>query len=184
MSGKTRTAAAPTTTADVPAAGIAGASPETEFACERHPEPSAIAEQVGPVTHALFRITRMNKSMIGTELRSLGLVNGQELLLLQLWERDGCSQADLGARLGVDPSTVTKMLQRLERDGWVTRAQSALDGRAVVVNLTPKGTRMKRRVVDLWAALERETVAALSHDERERLLALLRKVDAGIRERF
>jgi MarR family transcriptional regulator, organic hydroperoxide resistance regulator len=181
MSTKSR---APAAALGDPTDGAACTPAGSGFACERRPEPSAIAERVGPVTHALFRITRMNKTMIGAQLRGLGLVNGQELLLLQLWERDGCTQADLGARLGVDPSTVTKMVQRLERDGWVSRAQSALDGRAVIVSLTPKGRRMERRVIDLWAALEHETVAGLADDERDRLLALLRKAEAGLRERL
>jgi len=77
--------------------------------------------------------------MIGGALRELGLAPGQELLLMQLWDRDGCSQSDLVDRLGLDPSTVTKMLQRLERDGRVCRSRSGDDGRVTIVSLTEAG---------------------------------------------
>ena len=145
-------------------------APESVPACERWPKPSAVAEQNGPVVHALFRLSRANKTMIGGRLRGLGLANGQELLLLQLWDRDGCSQTDLVDRLGIDPSTVTKMLQRLERGGWVRRAPSRGDGRAA-------GRRLRGAVTRLWSDLEHETVKGLSADERASLLVLLHKVE-------
>jgi MarR family transcriptional regulator, organic hydroperoxide resistance regulator len=151
--------------------------------CGRHPETSAIAEKTGPVAHALFRVTRVNKTMIGAELRRLGLANGQELLLLHLWERDGCTQSDLVGRLGIDPSTVTKMLQRLERDGWVRRCHSEQDARSVLVHLTPAGRDLEARVTALWTDLENATVAPLSAQERAALLGLLRKVERGLHER-
>jgi len=152
----------------------------TEMSCDRWPKASEIAEASGPVTHAIFRLSRMNKTMIGGLLRDLGLAPGQELLLLQLWDRDGCSQTDLVGRLGLDPSTVTKMLQRLERDGWVRRAPSDGDGRVTLVTLTDKGRRLRGNVTRLWSELEQETTKMLSPTERARLLALLHKVEEGL----
>lgn len=149
-------------------------------ACEPWPKSSAVAEQTGPTVHALFRLSRMNKTMIGGRLRKFGLAAGQELLLLQLWDRDGCSQSDLVDRLGIDPSTVTKMLQRLERGGWVRRAPLARDRRVTIVSLTAAGRRLQGDVTQLWAELERETIRGLSGDERATLLGLLHKVEGTL----
>ena len=156
--------------------GDSGA-PESVPVCEHWPKTSAVAERSGPVVHALFRLSRMSKTMIGGRLRRLGLANGQELLLLQLWDRDGCSQTDLVDRLGIDPSTVTKMLQRLERGGWVRRTRSGGDRRVTVVSLTAAGRRLQGDVTRLWGELEHETVKRLSADERATLLGLLHKVE-------
>jgi DNA-binding MarR family transcriptional regulator len=158
----------------------AKAEESTELTCTRRPRPSAIAEQEGPTVHAIFRLSRMNKTMIGGHLRRLGLAPGQELLLLQLWERDECTQSDLVERLGLDPSTVTKMLQRLERDGWVRRSRSGDDGRATIVVLTDAGRDLRCHVTALWHDLELQTLGALSGTERAQLLALLRKVEWGL----
>ena len=149
-------------------------------ACERWPRPAAVAEQAGPVVHAVFRLSRLNRIMIGGALRALGLAPGQELLLMQLWDRDGCSQRDLVDRLGLAPSTVTKMLQRLERDGWVCRSRSGDDGRVTIVGLTAAGRGLRGDVTRLWAELERETVRSLSDGERQTLLVLLAKMEQSL----
>jgi hypothetical protein len=72
-----------------------------EAACERWPQPTAVGEQAGAVVHAVFRLSRLNRMMIGGALRELGLAPGQELLLMQLWDRDDCSQTDLVDRKSV-----------------------------------------------------------------------------------
>ena len=118
--------------------------------------------------------------MISGALRELGLAPGQELLLMQLWDRDGCSQSDLVDRLGLDPSTVTKMLQRLERDGWVCRSPSGDDRRVTIVGLTEAGRGLRCDVTRLWGELERETVRSLSDDERRDLLGLLAKMEQSL----
>ena len=158
-----------------------GGGPATvDAACERWPRPAAVAEQAGPVVHAVFRLSRLNRMMISGALRELGLAPGQELLLMQLWDRDGCSQSDLVDRLGLDPSTVTKMLQRLERDGWVCRSPSNDDGRVTIVGLTAAGRGLRCDVTRLWGELERKTVRSLSDDERQTLLALLARMEQSL----
>ncbi len=151
------------------------------LSCEHWPRSTPLAERTGPTVHAVFRLSRMHKTIIGRLLREVGLVPGQELLLLQLWDRDRCSQTDLVERLGLDPSTVTKMLQRLERAGWLAREPSPDDGRVMVVTLTRAGRDLQVAVTTLWSELEGETIKALSPDEQAELLRLLSKVEAGLR---
>ena len=170
----------PCIAAETPCAGAETAAPQA-LACEHWPRTTPLAERTGPTVHAVFRLSRMHRTMAGRLLRDLGLAPGQELLLLQLWDRDGCSQADLVERLGIDPSTVTKMLQRLERDGWVRREPSPDDGRVTLVALTPAGRDLRAAVTDIWRRLEHESVKTLADDERAELLRLLRKVEAGLR---
>jgi DNA-binding MarR family transcriptional regulator len=162
-------------------AGRRETAPGAALSCEHWPRSTPLAERTGPTVHAVFRLSRMHRTMIGRLLRGLGLAPGQELLLLQLWDRDQCSQTDLVERLGLDPSTVTKMLQRLERDGWVRRELSPSDGRVMVVTLTATGRDLQDAVTKLWSELERETVKTLSPGERNELLRLLSKVERGLR---
>jgi DNA-binding MarR family transcriptional regulator len=115
-------------------------------------------------------------------LRPLGLYAGQELLLLRLRERDGCSQQDLVEAMGLDHSTVTKMLQRLERAGMVTREPSASDRRATLVRLTPEGRLLCGKVEDIWTQLEEATVGRLSSSQRQQLRQLLALVEGGLQE--
>jgi DNA-binding MarR family transcriptional regulator len=77
-------------------------------------------------------------------LRKLDLTYPQYLVMLVLWERDGVSVSDIGARLFLDSATLTPLLKRLEAAGLVTRRRSAQDERQVVVGLTEAGNAMRR----------------------------------------
>ena len=87
----------------------------------------------GPVSRALARVVRLHRSAAAELLKSTGLYPGQEVLMMHLWAAGVVRQADLINALGLDPSTVTKMLQRLQRAGKVTRNTDPTDRRAVLV---------------------------------------------------
>ena len=85
----------------------------------------------GPVSRALAQVVRLHRTAAGELLKSTGLYPGQEVLMMHLWAAGVVRQADLINALVLDPSTVTKMLQRLQRAGKVTRTTDPADRRAV-----------------------------------------------------
>ena len=160
--------------------GPAGSQPRRVGRLGWWPRQSDIAEQKGPLVHAVFRISRKNRAMAAEYLRPLGLYPGQELLLLQLAEGERRSQQELVDALSIDHSTVTKMLQRLERAGVVARQQSADDRRVVLVHLTEEGCVHRRAVEEIWARMEAATSGGLSEEQHAQLLELLRRVEAHL----
>lgn len=99
---------------------------------------------------------------------------------MELWEQEGRTQANLAAALGVEPPTVTKMLQRMEASGLVDRRPDPVDHRAIRVHLTPKGRRLKTKVDKLWVELEARTVAGLSERQRATLRSLLATLEDNL----
>ena len=81
--------------------------------------------------------------------------------------------SDIAAFIGVDRTALSRILRRMERDGFVTRALDAADGRGRSVAVTPKG----REAVAQGAAASRDNTAhfaaALTPDERETLDRIL-----------
>jgi DNA-binding MarR family transcriptional regulator len=75
-------------------------------------------------------------------LRKLDLTYPQYLVMLVLWERDGVTVSEIGARLFLDSATLTPLLKRLEAAGLVARKRAAQDERQVVVSLTDAGRAM------------------------------------------
>ncbi|MFF4508087.1 MarR family winged helix-turn-helix transcriptional regulator [Streptomyces sp. NPDC001401] len=132
------------------------------------------------MSEAIFRAARVHRIMAGSLLRETGLYPGQELLMMQLWERGEQRQADLIKTLGLDPSTVTKMLQRLEQSGFVTRSPSPTDRRAVVVNATRAGQALRDRVLQAWRDLESVTAAGFSDEEYEQAMRVLTRIEANL----
>jgi MarR family transcriptional regulator, organic hydroperoxide resistance regulator len=78
---------------------------------------------------------------------SLGLTPAQAQLLARL---DGeVRMGDLASQSTCDPSSVTTMVKRLERDGLVQRIVDPNDARARLVRLTSKGSRLRNRFLHL-----------------------------------
>jgi DNA-binding MarR family transcriptional regulator len=82
-------------------------------------------------------------------LRQLDLTYPQYLVMLVLWEHDGVSVSDIGARLFLDSATLTPLLKRLEAAGLVARVRSAQDERQVVVSLTDAGRAMRQEAAGI-----------------------------------
>jgi DNA-binding MarR family transcriptional regulator len=134
----------------------------------------------GPVSRALAQVVRLHRSAAGELLKSTGLYPGQEVLMMHLWAAGVVRQADLINALGVDPSTVTKMLQRLQRAGKVTRTTDPADRRAVLVEATESSRALRPEIEAAQKTLEERTVAALDTAERAELQRLLEKVAANL----
>ena len=89
---------------------------------------------------------------------------------------DGVALSELAARLDVEPPTVTNMAARLERAGFVRRELDPEDARVRRLHLTPKGRSAWREAERRCRAVERQTLSALSPEERAELGRLLRKL--------
>ena len=95
---------------------------------------------------------------IGGLLARIGLHVGQEMVLLELWRRDGLKVGELADRLGVEPPTATRMLRRMESCGFVERRSDPTDARSFRVHLTEKGRSLEKLVVGIWAEAEEKTL--------------------------
>lgn len=72
-------------------------------------------------------------------LENIGLTYPQYLVMLVLWEEDNLPVTEITSRLILNTNTVTPLLQRLEKQGLITREKSDNDIRKVIINLTEKG---------------------------------------------
>src|SRR6202049_4740325 len=78
-------------------------------------------------------------------LKKLGVTYPQYLVLGVLWERGAQGVGELASALQMDLGSLSPMLKRLEAKGLVTRRRQAEDERRVLVDLTPKGTSLRKR---------------------------------------
>ncbi|WP_326696880.1 MarR family winged helix-turn-helix transcriptional regulator [Streptomyces sp. NBC_01754] len=138
------------------------------------------AARGGPVSHAVSRIARLHRIAAGKLLKGLGLYPGQEFLMMCLWDGGAVRQSELIRAVDLDPSTVTKMLQRLDQAGHVRRRPDPDDRRAVLVEATEDSCGLHTSVRDAWSSLEEHTLAGLEPAERAELLRLLAKVEANL----
>lgn len=93
-------------------------------------------------------------------LAAHGVTPAQFAVLMALWERDGQSGAEVGARLQIDSATVTGVLDRLEAAGLVERRACPADRRVQRLHVTTRG-RAARPALE--AAMD-EVNAAVARD--------------------
>lgn len=125
------------------------------------------------------RVARSMANQLAEELRPAGVGIGQWAVLLFLWARDGVSQADLSRVVAIEPPTMVRTIDRMVRDGLVTRAPDPADGRLSRIYLTDRGRSLRNELVPKAVAVNAAYLGLLTPTERRTLRRLLAKLLDG-----
>ena len=110
-------------------------SPRPGAQADRPPTPEELE-----ATFALFRRIGLGiRGLFAEAMSAHGLTFAQWMLMKQVRARGRLTARELADALDVTPANVTGILDRLEREGLVTRARSGDDRRVVFVRLTDEG---------------------------------------------
>ncbi len=107
-------------------------------------------------------------------LDEIGLTYTQYISLMVLWEKKCIGVGELGKCLHLDSGTLTPMLKRLERKGYVKRERDKTDERVVNVSITEPGEQLKDAAVTIPVKVG--SCLPLSMEEAETLYKLLYKI--------
>ena len=105
-------------------------------------------------------------------LRPLGLTYTQYIVFMVLWEKESVNVGQLGEMLKLDAGTLTPLLKRLEKDGYVTRKRSKEDERVTIISITDKGNGLKEKCKDIPLELAKKG-SPLSENDAKELYRLL-----------
>jgi DNA-binding MarR family transcriptional regulator len=145
-----------------------------------NPEPPA---PEGRVSYAIFQLHRAHRGYAATLLRQMDLHPGQELVLMHLYDRDAQTQSELLASIGLDHSTLSKTLRRMQDAGLLVREPAEHDRRVMVVRLTDKGRAMREPIAAIWRTLEDVTLRNLSPQQAEDLMVAAYSIVDAINNR-
>ncbi len=100
-------------------------------------------------------------------------------VLLCLWTEDGRQTGELARCAGLEPSTMTGLLDRMERDGLLRRSPDPDDRRAQRIHITPEGQRAREALDKVVTPLLDSMMADLSEAEVQSFKDTLRQVLAN-----
>ena len=124
--------------------------------------------------HAMAMMRLIHQVTARTPERATLELNVRQRLIIQsLGIEGGDSMAAIGQQLGLTPSTMTGLIDRLEEQGFVRREPHPSDRRATVLRLTRKGETAFQREIRFYRALVDETLSALGDDAKQLVLAAL-----------
>ncbi|MBI5014347.1 MAG: MarR family transcriptional regulator [Deltaproteobacteria bacterium] len=130
---------------------------------------------------ALTRASRRVAKVYREKLDPYGLTQPQFFLLIALYEEDGLPITALAEKVALDKSTLTGLLDRVERDGLVERVPTPEDRRALQIRLTPKAEALRQRLTAIYDETNAWFLSQLTAEEREtfdRAIAKLESVSA------
>ena len=92
--------------------------------------------------------------------------------------------SELARKLGLDNSTITRLMVRLENKGWVGRKQSRRDKRAIKVFLKTKGLILQQDIEKKIESIGEKIKAEIDDEKRESILEHLYAFQWGLRKTF
>ncbi|MBQ7631177.1 MAG: MarR family transcriptional regulator [Paludibacteraceae bacterium] len=93
----------------------------------------------------LYTAARLTMQAYFPYFEPLGITYPQYLVLLVLWEKDHQPVNDIAHRLHLETNTVTPLLQRMEKQGLLTRTRGKEDTRQRIVSLTKQGKALEEQ---------------------------------------
>jgi DNA-binding MarR family transcriptional regulator len=129
------------------------------------------------LAHLVKDATRALVRALQARLAGYNVSFGHWAFLRILWEHDGLTQRELSDHAGVMEPTTFAALKAMERLGYIVRQRVGRDKKKVYIFLTPKGRRLKERLVPLAEAVNAVAIRGVKRADvtaaREVLLAII-----------
>lgn len=131
----------------------------------------------------MVTLTRQWRRFVEEQLATNGLTDATwtPLLHLRAWG-DGVTQKELAERVGLDGSSLVRLLDILEGKGWVERRADAADRRSKRIFLTAEGNQAVDNIRATMLEAERSLLQDLDEAEVEAMLGSVNKVRARIEQ--
>jgi DNA-binding MarR family transcriptional regulator len=114
---------------------------------------------------ALQRATHATLQALAADLADLDLTPSEINVLANLADGRGRTVSELGIAVGTRPTTLTSVLDRLERRGHITRGTRPGDRRSVLIELTATGHQSATTIRHAITDLEHRALAGLPASE-------------------
>ncbi|MCZ8491907.1 MarR family winged helix-turn-helix transcriptional regulator [Lactococcus lactis] len=113
---------------------------------------------------------------ISKQMKNRGNRNGAQGLLVELWNKDGLTNAEIAELLDIKPSSVTAQVKQLEEAEMVIRKQDENDKRVSRIFLTDKGREAQETRDTMHNDISETIFGNLTDEEQEQLTFLMEKL--------
>ncbi|MBG0790585.1 MAG: MarR family transcriptional regulator [Desulfovibrionaceae bacterium] len=126
--------------------------------------------------HRLCRLQRAYAGALSRRLEPHGVKPGYLAILESLWLRDNVTQKELHATLDIEQATLSSTLQRMERDGLLTRERLSQDRRITRIALTERGQGLNKAVQASLADAHTLATSGLTVNDRRYFYRILKQI--------
>src|SRR5436853_361231 len=121
-------------------------------------------------------IARLMRTAFDRRVRKLGLTRSQWLVINRLYREPGATQSELAEMLEVEKATAGRMVDRMEKKGWVVRRPDAADRRVNRLHLTAEADLLQVQLAQIADRTVDDALALLAPRERDQFAEWMRRV--------
>ena len=127
-------------------------------------------ENIGLLIHDVARLLRV---LYDRQMASIGLTRSQWWLLTYLFFKDGINQSELGILMDMEKAPLSRLLDRMEKKGWVIRKNESKDRRTKNIYLSESIKPLISSMRDKAAEYRNESLSILTDKELNKLKDIL-----------
>ena len=127
-------------------------------------------ENIGLLIHDVARLLRV---LYDRQMSSIGLTRSQWWLLTYLFFKDGINQSELAILMDMEKAPLSRLLDRMEKKGWVIRKNENKDRRTKNIYLSESIKPLISSMRDKAAEYRSESLSILTDEERNKLKDIL-----------
>lgn len=134
------------------------------------------------VNHRVATLARLLKRQIFRLIaeRGMDITPEQWVVLYYLWEKDGQTLGELAGKTRKDFANVTRIVEKLVRQGYVEKRKNPQDSRSCKIYVLPAGKAIREDIFRLWEESAAISLQGISPEEQQILLDVLAKMEANI----
>ena len=127
-------------------------------------------ENIGLLIHDVARLLRV---LYDRQMSSIGLTRSQWWLLTYLFFKDGINQSELAILMDMEKAPLSRLLDRMEKKGWVIRKNENKDRRTKNIYLSESIKPLISSMRNKAAEYRSESLSILTDKERNKLKDIL-----------
>lgn len=109
-------------------------------------------------------------------IKSYAINHAYTFILMELFNEDGLTQAELVQRIDVEQPTLVRTLDRMERDGFIIKSPSPTDRRATYIHLTEKAKGTKSLLDHSARQLNTQALSGFTEEEQKELRQYINRI--------
>jgi MarR family transcriptional regulator for hemolysin len=130
---------------------------------------------------AIHEASLLGSRLFNRAVRDIGLTRTQWMVLYRLYLEGEQSQTEIASSLSIAKPPLGKVIDLLERDGWLTRKQNPADRRENLVSLTDKIVPLIAPLSETVANISREALLGTTPKQQQIFIQVLERVNKNMR---
>lgn len=154
-------------------------NPQPTTAALYSPERLQHCEMQNALGYLVAHVKRRMEDLLEQELAPLGLTSAQFVVLINLYHQNESTPASFCRLLDYDPGAMTRLIDRIEKKGFVRRVRNPSDARSIMLELTELGRELCPSALPGVSNAFNRLLKGFSAQEAEQLESMLQRILAN-----